>query len=103
MLDISKVGYKFFQTIEHTGQNKIKVTVAAQKLSSLEITVVDNQGSPVSGALVFISSTSKKNFLKFNNYTNDTVKLPFSHNKTNYELLSRVNSSPTRWLKENTS
>lgn len=70
-ISAEKSGYRFDPEISEQGYNVYSVLFNAQKLSHLEIKIVDNKDKPISGALIFISSTSKKNFLKINNYTND--------------------------------
>jgi len=66
-----KEGYKLDPTFKQEGYNLVRVTFNAQKLSHLKINVVDEQKKPVPGALLFVSSMSKKNQIKINNYTNE--------------------------------
>ena len=70
----SKEDYKFHQNIEKGLENSMNVVLTAQRLSSLRIKVKDENGVAIPNVLIFISSTSKKNLIRMNNYTNQEVK-----------------------------
>ncbi len=69
----NKEDYKFHQNIEQGLENSMNVHLIAQKLSSLRVKVKDENGQPIPNVLIFISSTSKKNVIRMNNYTNQEV------------------------------
>jgi len=78
-IQAEKSGYKFEPEVTLGGHNLYKVVFRAHKLSHLEIFMKDEEGKPVPGALIFISSTSKKNFLKINNYTDENGVFATQH------------------------
>lgn len=69
----TKENYKFHQNIEKGQENSMNVVLTAQRLSSLKIKIKDENGVAIPNVLIFISSTSKKNLIRMNNYTNSEV------------------------------
>jgi len=46
------------------------IEFTARKLSTLRIEIIDLNGNPIPDGLIFLSSTSRKNYVKMQNYTN---------------------------------
>lgn len=44
--------------------NIMNLNFYPRKLSTLEIKLRDNYGNPIKGVLIFLSSTSRKNYVK---------------------------------------
>lgn len=56
-------GYKFQKDVEISGNIQM-IEFTARKLSTLRIEIVDLNGNPIPDGLIFLSSTSRKNYVK---------------------------------------